>query len=301
MDEFPTRLDKVTIAPCSMQFQTLRGINAGRASDRIPIVCLLDHGDEPGQLRGYRHVDFMSVYVVREGTGVHLVDDEPFQVQPGDVYAMGFGMSHRFERPNGLVLDTVHFQPEAFSKETLEAFAAAEGISPLFLGNTRRWLNLPPPAHYQVVELMQEMREEWSLSSPDRALMVQALFMRLLVFLGRRYFQATQTPITVGQSAKELIDQRYAEPLKISDLAALSFLSIGRFTEIFREEIGCSPREYLGRVRVKSAKKLLMETDLTVATVGERTGFSDPAYFTRFFRQQVGVSPSDFRAGRNPA
>ena len=92
-----------------------------------------------------------------------------------------------------------------------------------------------------------------------------------------------------------MIDRRYAEPLRIGDLAASVFLSIGRFTELFRAEVGCSPREYLGQVRIQAAKNLLRETDLTISSVAAHTGFSDPGYFTRFFRQQVGLSPSEFR------
>jgi len=268
-------------------------------SDRLPILCFEDPAQNPDLVRGYHHVDFMSVYVARQGRGIHLVDGVSFEVQAGDVYAMGFGMSHRFAESDDLILDAVHFAPSMFSHETQKALSATEGLVPMFLGcegaGSSRWLRLSKAAHVQAVEMLRDMRQEWSVDTPDRALMVQAMFLRFLVFLARRHRDANRLGSRVGLRARALIDLRYAEPLKIGDLAASAFLSVGRFSELFRAEVGCSPREYLGQVRIQAAKTLLLETDLTVSAIAERTGFHDPAYFTRFFRQELGISPSEFR------
>lgn len=292
-------MGSLAVKPYRIQFEELQDLNAGCVSDRLPILCFEDPAENPDQIRGYEHADFMSVYVARKGRGIHLVDEVPFEVQAGDVYAMGYGMSHRFANCQGLVLDTVHFVPAMFSPKTQEALSATEGLAPLFLGHdgaeSSRWLRLSSAAHGQAIEMLREMRQEWQVDAPDRALMVQATFLRFLVFLARCQRNVRRSVPTVASRARALIELRYAENLKVSDIAASSFLSTGRFTEVFREEVGCSPREFLGQVRIQVAKGLLLETDLTVSAIATRTGFPDPAYFTRFFRQQVGVCPSDFR------
>jgi len=285
--------------PYRIRFEELQDLNSGCVSDRLPILCFEDLAANPDVVRGYVHADFMSVYVARRGRGMHFVDEVPFEVQAGDVYAMGYGMTHRFENSDGLVLDTVHFVPSMFSPETQEALSATEGLAPLFLGGagaeSSRWLRLSPAAHAQAIDLLREMREEWRVDAPDRALMVQAMFLRFLVFLARCHRTVYRSGTGVGARARALIELRYAEPLKIGDLATSAFLSTGRFTEVFRAEVGCSPREYLGQIRIQAAKGLLLETDFTVSAIAARCGFPDPAYFTRFFRQEVGVSPSEFR------
>jgi len=208
-------------------------------------------------------------------------------------------MSHRFEDSDQLVLDSIHFVPKIFSLETQDALSATEALAPLFLGyeggGSSRWLRLSSADHVQATEMLREMRHEWEFDAPDRALMVQATFLRFLVFLARCHRNVRSGSTSLASRARALIDRRYAEPLRIGDLAASVFLSIGRFTELFRAEVGCSPREYLGQVRIQAAKNLLRETDLTISSVAAHTGFSDPGYFTRFFRQQVGLSPSEFR------
>jgi len=290
------------ITPVRISFEELKVQSSGCVSGRLPIVCFEDPASNADLKRGYLHADFMSVYVARHGTGIHLVDGVPFQVQAGDVYAMGYGMSHRFADSDNLMLDAVHFMPSIFSAKTQEALSATEGLAPLFLGcedpGSSRWLRLSKAAHMQATEILRDMREEWSGNAADRALMVQALFLRFLVLLARSHRDAHRSGSRVGSRARALIELRYGEPLKVGDLAASAFLSVGRFTEVFRAEVGCSPREYLGQVRIQAAIKLLRETDLTISTIAAQTGFPDPAYFTRFFRQQVGLCPSDFRSDK---
>lgn len=302
MDKQGKPLDKFTNPPSMIDIEELRNLNGGRVCDRLPILCFEDRAESPDLVRGYHHVDFMSVFVARKGRGTHYVDGVPFEVQAGDVYAMGYGMAHRFDHSEQLVLDSVHFIPNIFSFETQEALSATEGLAPLFLGyeggGSSRWLRLSPGPHAQATEMLREMREEWKVDSPDRALMVQALFLRFLVFLARCHRSVHRSSSSLVSRAQSLIERRYAEPLKIGDLAASVFLSTGRFTELFRAEVGCSPREYLGQVRIQAAKQLLRETDLSISSIASHIGFPDPAYFTRFFRQQVGLSPSEFRDDR---
>lgn len=62
-----------------------------------------------------------------------------------------------------------------------------------------------------------------------------------------------------------------------------------------RRGAGCSPKDYLLRIRLDRAKELLATTDLPVAAVARRVGYDDPAYFSRLFTRRVGVAPVHFR------
>ena len=61
---------------------------------------------------------------------------------------------------------------------------------------------------------------------------------------------------------------------------------------LFCEYYGKSPVEYLTEARLRRSLAMLSRTDLDVAEVAERCGFSDPSYFSRVFKQNYGVSPS---------
>lgn len=69
-------------------------------------------------------------------------------------------------------------------------------------------------------------------------------------------------------------------------------------SRVFRKELGLTPWEYLTRLRVQRAKERLMSGNESVALVGVKVGFPDPAYFSRVFKKATGVSPQSFREGR---
>jgi AraC family transcriptional regulator len=69
------------------------------------------------------------------------------------------------------------------------------------------------------------------------------------------------------------------------------------FSRVFKESMGLSPINYIGRQRIERAKKLLAETELPIADIALQAGFSGQSHFTTFFRKLVGLTPRSFRRG----
>ncbi|HWO02150.1 MAG TPA: AraC family transcriptional regulator [Blastocatellia bacterium] len=67
------------------------------------------------------------------------------------------------------------------------------------------------------------------------------------------------------------------------------------FSRVFKESMGLSPINYIGRQRIERAKKLLAETELPIADIALQAGFSGQSHFTTFFRNLVGLTPRSFR------
>ncbi len=93
----------------------------------------------------------------------------------------------------------------------------------------------------------------------------------------------------------ELMRTRFTEPLTSADLARASGLSHSRFSHLFKEFTGYSPKDYLRRLRIDAARVLLADIDLSIKEVATRTGFDDQYHFSRVFRQIDGLSPTLFR------
>lgn len=77
-------------------------------------------------------------------------------------------------------------------------------------------------------------------------------------------------------------------------------MSHAQFYRRLERLLGYAGNELIRRMRIKRAVELMERTDLRVSDIAYETGFRDPAYFSRVFREQVGVSPTDFRRGGNP-
>lgn len=101
--------------------------------------------------------------------------------------------------------------------------------------------------------------------------------------------------------AVERMHERCEEPLQVNRLAAAAGLSRSQFDRQFRRLFGCSPREYLLRIRVGAAARLLEETARTTTDIAQATGFFDHSHFSRTFRRLMGCTPLAFRRRRDPA
>jgi len=100
----------------------------------------------------------------------------------------------------------------------------------------------------------------------------------------------------------ELLDEltrRIDRPTTLDDLAAFAGYSGQHLNRVFNRSLGITPLRYLMRMRMDRAGRLLVEGKLTVKAVAAAVGFDDPYYFSRVFKQQVGLSPSDYLARRD--
>jgi len=91
------------------------------------------------------------------------------------------------------------------------------------------------------------------------------------------------------------ITNSYAEKIDLQTLADLSHLSVSQFKRVFKQHFRVTPTQYLCRVRINAACRLLRETTLTVEVVAQRTGFFDASHFGKQFRTQMGQTPGAFR------
>ena len=91
------------------------------------------------------------------------------------------------------------------------------------------------------------------------------------------------------------VDDHYGENITMNDLSAVTGLSPDYMTRKFKTALYMTPSEYVRKFRISRAMELLCTTDLSVADVAKRTGFSDISLFSRVFKQEVGLPPASYR------
>jgi len=91
-----------------------------------------------------------------------------------------------------------------------------------------------------------------------------------------------------------VIEETYAEDLKLADLAAIAGLSTHHLIRAFRREVGITPHAHLIGVRVRRARDLLRAGE-TPAAAASAVGFADQAHLGRAFKARVGVPPGAYR------
>ncbi len=88
---------------------------------------------------------------------------------------------------------------------------------------------------------------------------------------------------------------RYAEDLDIKHLARLARLSVSQLDRRFKRLFQMTPREFVLRVRLNAACRLLTSTEESLTEIALRTGFYDQSHFTKHFRRQIGMTPRRYR------
>ncbi|MBO1510255.1 AraC family transcriptional regulator [Metabacillus bambusae] len=103
------------------------------------------------------------------------------------------------------------------------------------------------------------------------------------------------------KAAVENMEMNYACLQSLEDIADAVELSKYHFTRTFKKTTGYTPIEYLTKIRMERAIKLLRHTELTIDEIAREIGYSNGSYFIKVFRQWLGFPPGEFRLGRDLA
>lgn len=101
---------------------------------------------------------------------------------------------------------------------------------------------------------------------------------------------------TKSISIREVVELHLFSNLKLDQLAKLSNLSLSSFKRSFQKEYNDSPTNYINRRRLEKAKQLLALTEMSVGEIAFEVGFQDSLYFTRLFKNKIGVPPTKYRS-----
>lgn len=270
----------------------------------LPIALRRDFYESGDCGGAFRHNDFLALYVVRGGQGVHRINNRPYGLVRGDVYLMASGETHEFTDFSNLEIDCFFFQPELFSAEELAALREMRGFWRLFAGDgeTQHRIHLAPEEWQRVDAKIESMRNHWADRSRAGGLLLQHEFFIFLVSLARRLEAVGQTH-TASEAKRDsgifealrFCEENFDKPLSVTHLAARAMLSPGHFSELFSQEVGMPPGAYLRRIRLEKARTMLRETSEPVAEIAARCGFGSAALFSRAFRNCYKTAPLQYR------
>lgn len=106
--------------------------------------------------------------------------------------------------------------------------------------------------------------------------------------------QTSNEPYHIFKEVIEYVRKNLANPIKISDLANMCFMSLSTFERKFKIHFSCTPNQYIKRCRVQEGCRLLL-TGSSIQQVSLATGFCDQSHFTREFKNILGLTPRAYQ------
>jgi AraC-like DNA-binding protein len=104
-----------------------------------------------------------------------------------------------------------------------------------------------------------------------------------------------QTHHDVIRMVQDLLEQNCDQDHDIGTIARQHSLSPTHFRRLWQQQVGCSPQQYLYQVRMRSAARMLVTTDLPIQEIASSVGHYDPLYFSKRFRAFFNHSPTEYR------
>ena len=101
--------------------------------------------------------------------------------------------------------------------------------------------------------------------------------------------------VSAIESIRTEIEQTFFLDLSNDEYAEKCGMSTSYFLKCFKDATGLTPKQYRDNFRINSAKDLLLNSNYKIGAISQIVGFSDPLYFSRFFKKTVGMSPAEYR------
>lgn len=110
-------------------------------------------------------------------------------------------------------------------------------------------------------------------------------------------FKSYEGGLSASQRRQVLdyIHAHLGEDMSLRSLAEQLHLSVHYFGRLFRQSIGKTPHQYVTECRLEKSKQLLKQTNLSITEITAQVGFKSQSHFTTVFRQQMQVTPLQFR------
>jgi AraC-like DNA-binding protein len=250
--------------------------------------------------RGPHRHTFYEIVHVTAGTGTHVVDLARWTLSPPHLAVICPGQVHRWESDRDLAGTLV-----LFTEDFLVDHPGDRAV--LRRLGERSWFRLDPEQDARIGLLARELVREHHERGSGHESVLRSL-LHVLVTRADRLPEHAAAPrraqgraASVAEAFAHLLAERRAAPASterdwiVRECARGLGVTPGYLTEAVRAATGRSPGRLLIEARTQQAQRLLAHTGLSVRQIAARTGFADPAYFSRFFRRETGSSPGAFR------
>ncbi|RKN81942.1 helix-turn-helix domain-containing protein [Paenibacillus ginsengarvi] len=249
---------------------------------------------EPYAQKEWNVTEADMLLLVREGTGELYMDGKKIELRYGLVVYAPAGSGMHVVNTSGSVLQLDRMTIEAVSRTGSPA-AGGTYRSERFSAIVPEPKRLHSP--YRALQLFKELHEGGDSRDPRNSIKRQLLFYTLLDIIACSRLEANPSdsdPTDVIEQAVEMIHESYGDDLTRDQLAEQLGVSPEHFSRLFKKEKGMSFIEYLLQFRIEKSRELLLLSKSSVNEVAGRVGFQNPYYFSRKFKQLVGVSPSAY-------
>ena len=238
------------------------------------------------------------------GNGSVIVDNCEYKLFPGSLFYCPGGTVYRISSDEEIELYCINF-------DMTQRKSHITSVVPLVEKGSKENPTVIDPCKfedsnvlngYYVTEnatelegLLKEITEEFTTQKPYYREASSALLKKLIITLHRqKLVKSRKTSETVNKIA-EYINQNFEKTISNEHVAKMLGYHQYYLNRIFIKHTGKSIHRFLLSTRINHAKKLLLNTDLSVGEISFKVGFNSTSHFSSYFKKEFGVTPAEYR------
>ena len=201
-------------------------------------------------------------------------------------------------------LKTLFFNREFYCVHTYDSEVSCNGL--LFFGsNTSPVLELGRDESERLRILFEVLAEEFDIADANREEMLRILLKRFIIRctrLAKKQILKSdekQSDIDLVRTFNVLVEEHFKTKKSVGEYAELMYKSPKTITNVFGKYSGDTPLQVIHNRVIMEAKRMLLYTDKTAKEIGYELGYSDPAQFSKLFKNHTGMTTSEFKNSKS--
>ncbi len=250
------------------------------------------------EINEHLHTDLYQLFIIQSGEGILVSENKEVTLQCPCIITIPTNTLHGFHFQSDICGEVITFSEsylESLLKNSPKIFLEINQLKHLYLTNN--------PKIFESINLFEKMiQKELYDENMEKQSVLQSLFhllfthiYRFSISLKESVTSSDNRTLRYFQGFQKSIKQSFQESKSIESYANELNITAVHLNRICQSLVQKSPLQIVQDYLINEAKKYLLNTSYSISEVSYFLNFKDPAYFTRVFKKQTGISPSDFR------
>jgi AraC-like DNA-binding protein len=243
-------------------------------------------------------------HLITGGSGTIYTDNAQYNVAAGSYYIVKEGVYHKQWIPAENPLQKINFKFDYNTDHSIGGDYSAE--------EAKSFISSLSNIHFfycknsgKMIPVIYEIQKELTAQAPGYLMKVQLLFSLLFVEVTRdiasqsRHAPTSREPMAFRENRINIIDNffdmNYSYKATTQDLCKLVRISKSQLNRILREKYSMTFKQKHMEAQIEHIKDMLINTNLPIGAIAEKTGYASDSNFTAFFKHATGTTPKEYR------